>query len=412
MPQPPTPVKNRSLLVWAVAFAVQAAVFALLSWRNPGAFLEQDSFGYFACAESFQKTADFDSTACFTRTPAYPLLLVLTGSSAAHPQPAIWLNMLLASFTVLIFYRLARRACAEPRAFLWSVLLSCDAVFLTFSHQVMTETTFLFLLTASLALVAGGPAAAGAGGLLQGAMTLVRPIAVFWPLVQGAWLAAAKKRAGVWVLAAYLVASMGVIQARSWHNWNTHGFWTVSRVSLDNVHTKTMHVMTELKGVKLEDAHRMFQTRYDELGGAADDTEAERERLYERVFFDTVRRYPLATLVESLHSVRKILTEAKAPEFAQKGEKLRVLHQAVQHANFAWNAFVWVLIGWFLWRAVRGKIGLTPREKAGVSLCLLLIGYYVVLSTPGGAARFRYPILPAMYFLAMLAHAHSARRVN
>jgi len=421
-----------ALFVFAATFLVQSLAFLAIQRWNPPGFLEPDSFAYLESADDFRKAGGhFRTAVSFVWPPGYPFLLAVTASSPDKVTRILRLQHLFAAVIAVLLYYFLSRIVSAPFALGWSVLFSLDFVLLKYANQVMAETSFLFCFVLSLFLMdwafRKGRVFSGLAlcGLLQGIAVLIRPVAVLWPLFQALFLIACFRgelrgnvRSLLRVLAAvlvYLCVSAGLIQWWSYHNWQSHGQWTVAKTGTDVMHTRAKLILMQDLPCSEEEAHRLLNEELNRRAAPGTLTHAERDRLHKRILFQTAWKHPLGFIKAELKSLRKIFFTGVAPEFAAKGTPLRWLHQMLVHLYTVWNIVIVALGLMFALRTGRELFkGPLTQEKGILIFCLLWIGYFAVMGSPGGVARYRFPFLPALYFLAALGfhELQKARRAR
>ncbi len=419
-----------ALFVFAAAFLIQSFVFLAIQSGNPPGSLEPDSFAYLESADDFRKAGGhFRTVVSFVWPPGYPFLLAVTASAPDKVTRILRLQHLFAALIAVLLYYFLSRVVSASFALGWSVLFSLDLVLLKYTNQVMTEAFFLFCFVSSLFLMdwalRKGRVFSGLAlcGLLQGIAVLIRPVAVLWPIFQALFLIVCFRgelrgnvRSFLRVLAAvlvYLCVSAGLIQWWSYHNWQSHGQWTVAKTGTDVMHIRAKLILMQDLQCSEEEAHRFLNEELSRLAGTGTLTHAERDRWHKRILVQTAWKHPLGFVKAELKGLRKIFFTGVAPEFAAKGTPLRWLHQMLVHLYTAWNIVIVALGLMFALRTGR-KFFNSPftREKGSLIFCILWIGYFAVMASPGGVARYRFPFLPALYFLAALGfHAlREARR--
>lgn len=408
-----------ALIVFAAAWLAQTLVYAVVRWHNPLEVIDGDTPSYFASAEDFREKGNFNSAASSIRTPVYPLLLAVTGTSGERPGPVLRLQHVIAAAVAVLFYILLLPFIGPRASLIWSVLFSADALILRYTNTVMTEMTFLFFLALSClplyrALSTGKwfwPLFAC--GWLQAAAVLTKPVALFWPAVQGVCLLSFLRpfsggnRRRVLVNAAavlvYGTVALGIPQLWAYHNWKTHGYFSVSRVGMDVLHHKAATILTVDLGCSLDQAHEILNRRFYELGARQSMSDPERETLYKKVLLETAWRHPLGFVRATLRSARRVLFRGAVPEFAAKGQPGRTLHCVLNYLNTGWNILLGGLAAYFFFARRKG-----PRAPAGamktfaLTLSVLSILYFTLMVSPHGKARYRFPVVPSIYFLAAL----------
>lgn len=406
-------------MVFAAAFLAQSMVYAVIKWHNPAEVIDGDTPTYFTSAEDFKKSGHFNSPACAVRTPVYPFLLAITGSSAEKSGPVLRLQHVFAAGAGVLFYFFLVPFIGPRASFVWGLLFSADALILRYTNTVMTEMPFLFFWMISWAflywaLVSGRwfwPLLAC--GLLQAAAILTKPAALVWPAAQGMCLLlfcrvfSGKNRRRFFLnllaVIVYGLVSLGVPQLWGYHNWKVHGYWSISRVGMDVLHHKAAMILTMDLGASLDEAHDLLNQRFHEEGATGRIADSEREKMYRKVLLETAWRHPVGFARATLRSARRVLFRGAVPEFAAKGQPGRTLHCVLNYINVGWNILLGGFVIFFFYaRRKDPSIHAGPLKKFILLLSVLSILYFTLVVSPHGKARYRFPIVPSIYFLAAL----------
>jgi len=126
------------------------------------------------------------------RTPVYPVFLALIYGVSGSPFPAVVAQSLLSLVTVWLIILLMARLFRPEAGWLAGLLAALDPLGLTYTHQLMTESLFLFfillglyvfliLVTADNQKRVNLPWAI-LGGLAIGLATLTRPVGIYFPI--------------------------------------------------------------------------------------------------------------------------------------------------------------------------------------------------------------------------------------
>ena len=128
------------------------------------------------------------------RPPGYPAFLAAVFRLGGDTAQVRILQAVLSALTILVLYGLARSATDRRTARLAAAICGFDPVLIGFSHLLWTETLYLLLWLAGLALVlnrfdASGRCRWAAAGAVFGLAAFVRPqILSFLPFLLG-WVA-------------------------------------------------------------------------------------------------------------------------------------------------------------------------------------------------------------------------------
>lgn len=371
------------------------------------------------------------------RTPGYPwflgVLRALCGESAL--EAVVVVQHLLGVATGLLAAWLALRICRSPRAMLFAYLLCAAApARVLYPNQILTETLFAFLLTASFAAIylhAELPDArprAAAAGVLLGLTTLVRPVTQLLPAVllvpllckgarPGSRDSRALVRVGIfglvlagflatlapWVVRnAQLVGRPALTKAAGRQCWITTFGTTVSASALDLPETpearfiaaavaehggRTTHHFT---------VHSALERRRGMSAWAADD-------LMRRVCAQAIRQHPVAYGRSMLRRIRVFWTATGGREAAdtlagtaQRGARAAVYESLLGtlYRPSPWLALLYSLAAW----AGAAALAIRPSHRRfGIFVIGALI-YFTLVSTTAAVPLYRYrlPLEPVL----------------
>jgi 4-amino-4-deoxy-L-arabinose transferase-like glycosyltransferase len=185
---------SKRLLVFLLAAVfLSRLIFALIIWKIDGAvgFHSPDTITYTAPAESMLH-GSFSAGGLpeIFRTPGYPLLLLPAVALGHLELIAILENILLATFSAWLIWRIVSELWPDSWAAIWAVLLYClEPMGLLQAEKVLTETAFTAMLLLFIWIVVRFLRGASYGkiawaALVLGCATYLRPIAVYL----GLWL--------------------------------------------------------------------------------------------------------------------------------------------------------------------------------------------------------------------------------
>jgi 4-amino-4-deoxy-L-arabinose transferase-like glycosyltransferase len=405
--------------------AVNLIFLAAILLGNPDTLLSPDSEGYLQIADWYRAGFPTGSTPSdfllLARPPLYPLLLVFSGSSAGHFSTAIALNYGFAAAAVCGAFLLCRRWTSSKVAFVAALLLSLDPLFIKYTHKVLTEIPFVALFVWSLIVLKPSKPinrpAAMLCGALQAVAMLVRPILVFWPIVQaGSLLVIHLRRSDscrlshrkvLTALALYLGIVYAPALAWSIHNYRTQDYFGVSCIGIQNlVFYKAARVL-EAAGVEDPEGYLSDQLETREPGVMSKPF-GQRMDAYKSVGISVAVAYPVHSAVAGIDSLRRILIQPSPPVFAERGSSLRPLYNLLKHISMLASFLLVLMVCYSLYRLARASRcwwnPLTWEHGEEVVILLLAVAYFCALSIPEGNARFRIPFLPLLYVLAALGY--------
>lgn len=173
------------------------------------------------------------------RSPGYPFFLAGLFAIFNNWTAVMFVQVLLLSVLPVLLYLLLRPY-HERAAFWGAVVFAVEPVHLYLSAALLSDALFVALLLGSLLLLERGrdgrwPVAVVAGTVL-GAAILVRPIAMFLPLLYVAYVLLPRPTRAQLVAAAALIAgTLIVVLPWSLRNWTHFGSLNISSVGAYNL---------------------------------------------------------------------------------------------------------------------------------------------------------------------------------
>ena len=286
---------------WAVLAALVVCRLVLIAAVSgePERMLMGDSRGYEGLALGLLEHGAYvdaygDARVPLSRPPGYPAVIAATYAVVGRHlvAPVLW-NVFGAALTYLGVLALLRRlgvgrAEGEGPSRLVGALFAADLAWLLYSKELTTEPLFTPLLIGALLLAIGGARdgsargrlvrLAAAGGLV-GAAALVKPIALYFPVVLAPWAAVEAWRAGsrrgqTWgtrgVAGGLAVVLGAAMLVGPWVAYNAHTWGAPTFTQLQNDNLLFGHaafVEADRLGIThLESKERLFQELQQRLG--------------------------------------------------------------------------------------------------------------------------------------------------
>lgn len=352
------------------------------------------------------------------RTPGYPLLIhsvyALVGEA---PSVVVLVQMALGVATVWLTYLAGLRLFDRQAAWLAALALAVDPISIIETNYLQTEVFFTFVLVAgslcwwralrerSLWWNAGA-------GMILGASTLIRPIALYLPVVLvsvGLMLQESRwptrlVRSGVFLLAFAL--PVGGWIARNYAVTGVPIFTTVESINL--VYSRAAGAMAEEEQVSIEEAQRRLseslksRTREGMNRGQI-------SRLEASLAFETFAQYPWGTVVMFMQGAGRLLVGPGRAELLQLlgAPRPTTIETGLRAVLVGMEI---VVLGLIMFGAVLGGYRLLrSRRYVELVAVLIFIVYFVALSAgPEAYSRFRAPIMP--YFALLAGCAVASRR--
>jgi 4-amino-4-deoxy-L-arabinose transferase-like glycosyltransferase len=437
---PGRPSRSGAIWVWGVLATLIAMRLVLIAAVAgvPEQMLMGDSLGYEGLALGLLERGHYEDVygnagAAISRPPGYPALIAATYALTGRHlvAPVLW-NVVGTALTYLaLLALLGRLGVRRPSRFVGAAFV-LDLAWLLYSKELVTEPIFTPLLLGALLLAIDGtraPTTRGAlvrcagAGVALGVAALVKPIALYLPLVLALWIAGAAWRlagprraiAGGLALLLGAAVCIGPWVAYNAHRW---GAPTFTRLQNDNLlfgHAAFVEAdrlgLTHLEAKqllfdRLQDrlgarlgpgAPPVAADRLDEAKGAlARDVLAGAPLLYTRAllrgaaatFLDPGR----LVLARTLGGDTSIgLTNTLAREGLVGTVRLALGQAPVMVAAMgAYGLFLAVVLA----LALVGIPGAFRSDAAVALLLFVTAAYLVALGGPHGYARFRLYVFP------------------
>jgi 4-amino-4-deoxy-L-arabinose transferase-like glycosyltransferase len=388
--------------------------------------------------------------------PVYPLVIGILdrigGASAIYAVQA-----LLRAGTCLLVYLIGKRIISERAGFWAGLFMSLDIYFLVYSLLILSETVFVFLLVAGVALglsaLHGRDSSPNAGkkllrsagaGVLLGLATLTRPQGLYLPLVlaiacvmvawRGGYLRRAVVYATIMLATAYVVTGVWAVRdvvhfSKPFINSDIVLVYCAS-VSAHRHHAgiseeeARARIIEEFGLPPLEQMHNPHRFGRD-LPGIVQDVNA-----ISSAKWKLLSRYPLSLAQSCVRGSLKASVGHPLGAFAMMLGRPWVnpgTQDLIFSPSRAWARVfentppVWLLFVFhvafapcFLILAAAGIIGMfcnRPTRSAAVVLLILTGYFYLTLAMAGSGTDDRYR-LPAFVFLCFFAGWTASRAVE
>jgi hypothetical protein len=397
------------------------------------------------------------------RTPVYPVFLALIYGVSGSPFAVVVVQSLLSLLTVWLIILLMARLFRPEAGWLAGLLAAMEPLGLTYTHQLMTESLFLFfiilgfyvfliLVTADNQKRVNLPWAI-LGGLAIGLATLTRPVGIYFPVFLlalwiiggyvGGWKAwqegsaqdrlqvrppLTRKLAPSFPYLAIFFAVM-ILPPSIWAVRNYHYFHRVLISSLadhDLLATITSHVVARVRNPEGNvSSWQMFQELEDELvaqmaqEGFKNPSGPEKAAYFRNWSLGVIMDHPGLSIWYYFKGMA-ILFIPDVPGFYEllgltqegKGALGAVFREGLRPALSRYFGKYWVwwavaalpLILYDLWVYGLAILGVTAlwrtRNFFRLFLILALMGYWLALAAIGAAPRYRLPLMPFLIILA------------
>lgn len=417
---------NLIILVFFIGFFLRLTLFLLVQpWDDKilnEIILVGDAKGYHSLAQSILQSGVFNST---FRTPGYPFFITtIYYLFGTNPWIVIISQILIDSGTILLVYFFAKFIFDERSAIVASVLYAVDPIAILCSNKLLCESLFTFFFISSVYflivfLVNEMLISVSLCGIFLGIATLIKPIALYFPLVSFVIILAYKKlswfsrfKAGLIFLLFFIIAISG------WMYRNQDKYNVLSISSIQGYNLLFYNVAkTEATRTKtnFEDIQRKLREKAISRGTNKNIDAFEREKIYKEMAFQYIKnnflRYAIAHIKGSLNMLKGIglghyykmlgieMSGARFSDF--KSESLLKwfvnvifnvpLHEIMLKISDYFHLFFYFNLMLFVF----GSISLI-RKNCGYFLFIISIVmlYFILITGPVGYSRYRMPIIP------------------
>lgn len=397
------------------------------------ATLTGDAKGYLVLAEHLREfhVFSFSSVPPFApesfRSPGYPLflavLLALFGNTGA-----LFVQVVLVSAAPVLLYLLFRPY-HERAAFWGAVVFALEPVHLFYGAQFLSDMPFVCLFLLSLVLMErawmrNSAAVSVTSGAIIGAAVLVRPIAIFLPVMYALYLLAVGKCSWPAWLRAFALGSAALVVISPWmlRNYALFGSWNVS--SVGNANLMIYNAPEYLKYHSSEHGQKVlaaFQAEQQSLP-REDALSLARSDVFTSTFREIIRgqemSYGIFHLVKTVpffitdglrDGIRLLKVEiGTMPNFSTailKGD-LGLLGRYVAGGGLGTYLFIFGVGFWsavaLLWLWSLAQLGRWRNWRA-LFLVGALVVYFAVLTGPVSNARYRLPVEGMLLVAAVAA---------
>jgi hypothetical protein len=320
--------------------------------------------------------------------PLYPYLIAAAYLAFGTLQAVKWIQAVLSALMVPATFRIGELAFGTKVGVVAGALTAFYPELIWFSAHFWSETLFMFLMWWALeralsADLAGSVSAAAIGGALWGLAALTRETALYFAPVVAVWLAVNRRLPGGGTrAAAFLLAVVLVVAPWTWRNWIAfHAFVPVSTAGGLNLFQGN----SGLSRQEVYDRYEAVPGRIEQYHYARDEgLRAIRDRQPAWLFEKLVEQMPNFWEADSLALIHmKRGAYGAVPGFALVLATLVVL-------------IPYLLVLAFF---IAGCAALS-LDRPRVLLVALLAYYNLIHVVTHGFARYRLPVMPAVFLVA------------
>ncbi len=388
-----------------------------------------DSHGYHLYALNFLENRIMEKNGhpSSLRTPAFPFFLACIYKIAGiNVRLAVFVNILVAMGSALIFYWIGKRFLSERFLPLLAVLLMIEPVSLGLAFKLFHETFFVFLLALTFLFLLWGSEKEKdllnifLCGLLLGISILCRPVAQFlvvliplWILYQSGIRYQSFKKIATFVVGTLIVLMPWVVR-----NAKTFGIPMIS--SAGNYHfiyNIAAGTMVQVEGINFFKARKVFKEKLqNSIEEKQANTYVDQFHLSNQIAKNYILSHPFALLKSTLGGLyvttlgsARIHYDFLFPELARKGSNLmEIIRSPDQGLNIQIPIDLFIVLGieilFFLFLYTGMVYGTYRAWRLNnhyiVLLCIMVVYFLLIAATPNADSRYR---LPAMPFLIVTA---------
>ncbi len=423
-----TDMLKRPLWIILLAALVLRASLLAAGWQQPGRFFRPDSADYDALARSLLERGEFSRTptgpAELLRTPGYPLFLAgvyAVSENSVHAAIAvqILLDVVLCGLVYLLGTRLFDLPLWGRRVGLWAAgLQAVSTVAIVSSVQILSDSLFAFLLTATILLLVRHFRTLRwwpllVGGVVAGAACYVRPVGVYFGvIVILVLLLRCRSVRSAAAFAAVLSACIVPWMVRNYYAADYRGFSTVPAEAAFKF--QGPYVLASVEGISVESARSRLEAELAEYKAAENPTPGRLEGKRASLGLGVLRRHPWVFL--SMHARGSLMVFAPAEVelpallgvetggrgtaevLARKGLAAAVRHYLGGQMWVLWAIAPFILV--LLVRYALAAVGAVRhvRLRMGPAGWLMVLTVFLFALLPGvfGHPRFRVPITPML----------------
>lgn len=421
----------------AALIAFGAALrFGLLLYAMsfPPVVYDGDSREYLALATNLITEGRYEATTNrpfppdSVRPPLYPAFLAISLIAGGSPFPALLGQVLLSIAALVLTSQLCRKlGFSEPAGRLALLFLALDISSLIYSITLMSEmlfTVLLLLFAQRFWETLHDPERRNllALAVLSCGLILTKPIALYLPLVVvGLLLLHRREKMRFGLLRSLAYVTLVVLLILPWvlRNARKHDFPGVSTVQAFNLlYYNGALAMARAEGISIDQAEDTLTAALDREVDLTDSSTGDKAAAMQALGMRTILHYAgdylllhvrgmLATLIDPGRlNLARLLYGEQAGSGLLEVISTRGLRAALSRLSHQSPGLLLLLTGGFIWQIcllimIGGAFVGQSRHTHPFRLVFLLalIMYFVFLTGPIGAARFRVPITPFLVIL-------------
>lgn len=344
------------------------------------------------------------------RLPGYPLFLA--PFIAISLSPIFWIALaqsILGVWTVVIAWQWFSRFTDARGAYVGAAILAIDFVILFHTPMVLAETWLTFVQVIVLAHLWGSLktprlSAVALNGLLWGALTLIKPVFMYFPLLMCWGWFPQKKHIALFALCAYLIPAAWVL--RNGTVMNVWGLSTQSGFALLEYPAAT--VLAEATNRPWLEVKNELRAKIDATFPQGYKNESEQSAAYAKEAIQILKQHPLLLAKDCFKGSLRILCGTGAGlwklHFPDKDQKQFSGEATIRYSLAMLKHDPWLIPLQAIYAvallAIYGYfvLGVQKMWKTGAKLDATLwvagVLYLLLVSSHQGYSRFRIPLMP------------------
>jgi 4-amino-4-deoxy-L-arabinose transferase-like glycosyltransferase len=442
-------IRRRPALQWLLALIIVGLLLRAGLWlrasQHPQALIQGDGVGYELLARNLLEGHGFSMdpqppyTLDMLRTPGYPAFIAgLYAVAGYRPEIVTLVQNLLSLFSLVVAYQLGLKMFGRREALVAAALITWDVGTVILANVTLTETVFMTVFVPAIYCfyaALGSPhsrAWLAGSGLLLGLSTLVRPAAMFLPLVLlpvAWWALLGGWKAKTTRLAILCVAYLAAVSPWVYRNYETFGSADISLAPGYTLNIYASYLRSGLNHTPLSDEMGRIPAQVQVELGSREVGPVEGDRLIQAKARAELLAHPvafaglylkgtglmlvlpntnfLANMLGILSQPTGLIADMRTRTLAENVRALtafaaRYLVGSPDELLFFAALLVEELVLWLTYAlAVVGVVTGWRRSQLRPAIVLMLVitGYFFAVTGPIGTGRYR---LPAMPFLALL----------
>ncbi|MCH8904223.1 MAG: glycosyltransferase family 39 protein [Bacteroidetes bacterium] len=428
-------IASFALLIRLVLFFLQQSWDPIVLEES---ILVRDPLQYHQMAIDIMETGTFQSILPH-RTPGYPTFIFLIYSVfGTNPWVVLLLQILINIATLWLIYIIAKILFSKSVALIGAFIYSVEPLAISNSLKLLSDTVFVFVVLAAIALFIFGLDRKKYLFLLYsaaifGLATLIKPVTQYMPYMLIILMLMHAKLTWSFKLktvSLFLITFLSVTLMWNYRNYVVHGHFSYTSMNGLALLYSATYADVKKTGKPFEDVKEEFFNKAIELGVDEDNSPFENAKLHKKVAIDYIKKNPKIYTTTYLHGILNIYTHLHTYEISRligvKGTRLPYEYYAPSNIFSKIKLFftkkslheivLGIMIGTYLLIVYIGffrgsMIMYRNKEYFFLALLLLIILYFTLISGTLGSARYKLPIIPIYTILSAVGIHYFIQRL-